>query len=228
MVEGQHKDGSIFPIRLSVSKVGEGADVVFIGMIDRLEDKSVSITINANGIIVSCNQVVEDMFGFKPGELLGNNVNMLMPSPHKERHGSYLQNYSKGGEAKVIGKVRNVPAKHKNGTVFPVSLQVEHVQMGNIELFRGKIEKVEFMEAMFSIDDAGIIVSCNHNFVLPLFGYTSNELVGQNISQLIPEIHQSTQDTIATIDTKAEPTLKKHKSTSSSSSGSNLSFSIKF
>lgn len=215
MVEGQHKDGSIFPIRLSVSKVGEGSDVVFIGMVDRLEDKSVSVTINSNGIIVSCNQVVEEMFGYKPGELLGNNINMLMPSPHKERHGTYLQNYSKGGEAKVIGKVRNVPAKHKNGTVFPVSLQVEHVKMGNIELFRGKIEKVESMEAVFSIDDTGVIVSCNHNFVLPLFGYTSGELVGQNISRLIPEIHQSTQDTMS-----VEPETKKQKSVNSSTSSS--------
>ena len=65
---------------------------------------------------MSCNQLVEEIFGYRPNELTGNNINMLMPSPHKEKHNSYLANYSKGGDPKVIGHVRNVPAKHKNGT----------------------------------------------------------------------------------------------------------------
>jgi PAS domain S-box-containing protein len=198
MVEAQSKDGSIFPIRLSVSKVGEGPDTVFIGMIDKLEDKSASITIDASGTIISCNQAVEELFGYRPAELIGNNVTIIMSSPHKERHNSYINNYRKGGVPKVIGQVRNVPARHKNGNMFPISLQVEHVKMGNIELFRGKLEKVDMMEAVFSIDDEGTIVSCNHNFVLPLFGYTTSELIGKNISILIPEIHQSTAEDTTT------------------------------
>lgn len=144
IVEGQHKDGSIFPIRLSVSKIGEGDETIFIGMIDKMEDKSASVTINITGIIVSCNQNVEELFGYKANELIGQNVNLLMPTPHKEKHNSYIQTYLQGGVAKVIGKVRNVAARHKIGTVFPISLQVEQLKVGSIILFRGKIEKVRF------------------------------------------------------------------------------------
>jgi tRNA A-37 threonylcarbamoyl transferase component Bud32/PAS domain-containing protein len=133
---------------------------------------------------------VEEIFGYKPNEVIGNNVNMLMPNPHAERHDSYIKNYIAGGEAKVIGKVRNVAAKHKNGTVFPVSLQVEQLKIGNINLFRGKIEKVETMEAVFTIDDTGTIVSCNMNYVEPLCGYSNHDLMGKNIGILFPPVHQ--------------------------------------
>jgi len=215
IVEGQHKDGSIFPIRLSVSKIGDGDDTIFIGMIDKMEDKSASITINTNGSIVSCNQNVEELFGFKANELIGQNITVVMPSPYKEKHNSYLQSYLQGGTAKVIGKVRNVAAMHKSGTVFPISLQVEQLKVGSIMLFRGKIEKVDLMEAMFTIDDSGTIVSCNQNFTQPLFGYSNAELLGKPISILIPHLHQNTHSvdifSPSKDSPKGEPERKKQK-----------------
>lgn len=156
IVEGRHKDGGIFPIRLSVSEVGTGEEKVFIGVIDKLEDQSAQVTINSQGVIISCNQNVQELFGFKTNELIGKNVSVLMPAPHKENHDGYITSFLKGGSPKVIGKVRNVPAKHANGTVFPISLQVEQLKIGQLTLFRGKIEKVETIEAMFTIDEAGI------------------------------------------------------------------------
>jgi PAS domain S-box-containing protein len=210
IVEGQHKDGSIFPIRLSVSKIGEGDDTIFIGMIDKMEDKSASVTINTNGNIVSCNQNVEELFGYKANELIGQNINVVMPSPHKEKHDSYLRSYLGGAAAKVIGKVRNVAAMHKSGNVFPISLQVEQLKVGSIILFRGKIEKVDLMEAMFTIDENGVIVSCNQNFTQPLFGYSNAELIGKPISTLIPHLHQNTHS-IDVFAPSKEPERKKQK-----------------
>jgi len=210
IVEGQHKDGSIFPIRLSVSKIGEAEDTIFIGMIDKMEDKSASVTINTTGIIVSCNQNVEELFGYKANELIGQNVHLLMPSPHKEKHNAYISSYLQGGVAKVIGKVRNVAARHKGGNVFPISLQVEQLKVGSIILFRGKIEKVELMEAVFTIDESGKIVSCNQNFVQALFGYSNSELMGKPITTLIPHLHQNTHS-IDVFGTSGEPERKKQK-----------------
>jgi len=210
IVEGQHKDGSIFPIRLSVSKIGDGDDTIFIGMIDKMEDKSASITIDTAGTIVSCNQNVEELFGYKANELIGQNVSTLVPSPHKEKHNSYIQNYLQGGSAKVIGKVRNVGARHKSGSVFPISLQVEQLKVGSITLFRGKIEKVDLMEAVFTIDEEGKIVSCNQNFVRALFGYSNTELLGKSITTLIPNLHQNT-GTTDVFGSGSEPDRKRQK-----------------
>ncbi len=84
-------------------------------------------------------------------------------------------------------------AQHKNGTIFPIALQVELLKVGPVELFRGTLERVDTMEAVFTIDDDGTISSCNHNFVLPLFGYTTTELIGKNISILIPKLAETCQ-----------------------------------
>jgi len=187
LVEGQHKDGSIFPIRLAVSEVQMEGAKVFIGMIDRVEDTAGTVTANSEGTIISCNKQCEAIWGYSVSELVGKNLSVLMPSPHRERHDQYIAAYRRTGIMKVINHTRNVPAQHKNGAVFPVSLQVTMLKVGAVELFKGRVEKVDTeMEAVFTINQQGYIVSCNRNFLTPLFGYTDAELIGHHIHVLVP------------------------------------------
>jgi len=82
------------------------------------------ITINQQGVIVAVNSATEKIFGYSPAEMEGQNVSMLMPSPHREKHDGYLADYQKTGEAHVIGKGREVTARRKDGSLFPVDLAV--------------------------------------------------------------------------------------------------------
>src|SRR5208282_6133874 len=61
------------------------------------------ITIDERGAIESFNQAAEKIFGYKAREIIGINVKVLMPSPHREAHDSYLVNYRHTGHAKIIG-----------------------------------------------------------------------------------------------------------------------------
>lgn len=79
--------------------------------------------------------------------------------------------------------------KHKDGSFFPISLQIQYVKSGPVELFRGRMEKTSWMEAAFTLDERGVIIACNHNFVIPLFGYSHGELVGKQLDILLPGIH---------------------------------------
>jgi len=190
LLEGQHKDGTIFPIRLSVSEVSLGAtQQLYIGMIERVPNRTVIITADLRGVITGVNASVTEVWGYQPSELVGQNLKVLMPEPHFSMHDHYMAEYQRTGKRKVIGRVRNVPARHKSGLVFPVSLRVDHICKPGVEMYRACVEKVDtYLEAVFTVNDQGVIESCNHNFVMPLFGYDPRDLVGQPLHMLMPDI----------------------------------------
>ena len=82
------------------------------------------ITINGHGVIESFNPGAETMFGYNTEEVIGKNVNILMPEPDSSSHGQYLDSYHRTGQAKVIGIGREVAGKRKNGSTFPMHLSV--------------------------------------------------------------------------------------------------------
>jgi two-component system sensor kinase FixL len=77
------------------------------------------------------------MFGYSEAEAVGQNVSVLMPSPYRERHDSYLARYAATGEKKVIGRGRVVVGLRKDGTTFPMELAVGEVTSGSAPLFTG-------------------------------------------------------------------------------------------
>lgn len=97
------------------------------------------ITIDERGIIQSFNKACERMFGYTAGDVVGQNIKMLMPSPYAENHDQYLQNYHETRQAKIIGIGREVEAKRKDGSLFPIDLSVAEVSVGSQKLFSGII-----------------------------------------------------------------------------------------
>ena len=97
------------------------------------------VTIDESGLIQSFSQAAEAMFGYAVGEVIGRNISILMPSPHKELHDSYIQRYLATSERHIIGIGRKIEARHKDGTIFPVELSVGEVNVGNIHIFTGFI-----------------------------------------------------------------------------------------
>lgn len=97
------------------------------------------ITIDVNGIIESANRAALDLFGYEERELLGQNIKMLMPTPHRENHHKYIHHYIKTREAKIVGIGREVEGVKKDGSRFPFRLAVSEVRFGNQVIFTGII-----------------------------------------------------------------------------------------
>jgi PAS domain S-box-containing protein len=97
------------------------------------------ITIDERGIVQSFSVAAERLFGYSAGEVIGRNVNVLMASPYKEQHDSYLERYHRTGERRIIGIGRTVEARRKDGTIFPMELAVGEVRIGSTHLFTGFI-----------------------------------------------------------------------------------------
>ena len=93
------------------------------------------VTMTPAGTIELLNRAAELMFGYGPGELIGQDVTMLMPSPYREEHSSYVQNYLDTGQAKVIGIGREVVARRRDGSQFPIHLSVGEGKVGNRRVF---------------------------------------------------------------------------------------------
>lgn len=101
------------------------------------------ITINSHGIIESFNPACERIFGYKLPEVIGKNIKMLMPDPYHSNHDGYISNYMKTGNAKIIGTAgRQVSAKRKDGTVFPIDLSISAFELEDGKHFSGIIRDI--------------------------------------------------------------------------------------
>lgn len=100
------------------------------------------ITINPSGIIESFNPSAERIFGYTKNEIIGKNINILMPEPYHSEHDGYLKHHQKTGEKKIIGKGREVYAKHKDGRIFPIDLNVNAFENIHGKMFVGSIRDI--------------------------------------------------------------------------------------
>lgn len=82
------------------------------------------ITIDETGKVLSFNKTAEKLFGYRFDEIVGQNVNRLMPEHYAAKHDGYLQGYLESGEALETGLIREVEGQHKNKQNFPMRLSL--------------------------------------------------------------------------------------------------------
>jgi len=97
------------------------------------------IIIDERGRIESVSTTAERLFGYSPEEVSGRNVSLLMPSPYREQHDSYIERYLATGERRIIGIGRIVVGQRKDGTTFPMHLTVGELRTGHRHHFTGFI-----------------------------------------------------------------------------------------
>ena len=158
-VTGRRRDGSTFPLHLSVGEMSIKGERKFTGMLHdltkraRLEDelrasearwRSVIdsavdgiVVIDAHGRIEAFNPAAVRLFGYEEREVVGRNVNMLMPSPYHEEHDTYLARHLATGVQKIIGTGREVTGLRRDGTTFPLHLSVGKMTAGGEQRFTG-------------------------------------------------------------------------------------------
>jgi two-component system sensor kinase FixL len=100
------------------------------------------IIIDHRGNVELFNAAAESMFGYQSAEVVGNNVNMLMPEPYQAEHDNYLQNYMHTNKARIIGIGREVKAQKKSGEIFPIELSVGEVKDSSHMQFVGIIRDI--------------------------------------------------------------------------------------
>ena len=95
------------------------------------------ITIDARGIVQTFNKGAVQIFGYEMEEVLGQNVSMLMSETIAREHDDYLRRQQETDAAHVLNMTREVTARRKNGVLFPLSLAVNRIKLGDSILYTG-------------------------------------------------------------------------------------------
>jgi len=173
------------------------------------------VLIDAQGRIEEFNPAAERLFGYSRDELLGRNVSVLMPEPYRGEHDGYVRSYLETGEKKIIGTGRRVTGRRKDGSTFPLHLTVGEARFDGEPKFTGIIhdltdqaaleDRLRSSEARWRaivesavdgivvIDSRGRIESFNPA-AERLFGYTEDEVIGRNVSVLMPPPYRDEHD----------------------------------
>ncbi len=99
-----------------------------------------TIVIDVRGVVTSFNAAAERQFGHPENEVVGRNVNMLMPEPYHGEHDGYIQRYLTTGQKRIIGIDRIVVGRRKDGSTFPMKLTVGEIRHGEQIFFAGFVQ----------------------------------------------------------------------------------------
>lgn len=100
------------------------------------------VLIDTRGVVTRFSRSAEQMFGYAAGEVVGRNVSVLMPQPYHGEHDGYIQRYHHTGEARIIGIGREVVARRKDGSEFPIELSVGQFVSDELSGFVGILRDI--------------------------------------------------------------------------------------
>jgi PAS domain S-box-containing protein len=89
------------------------------------------VMIDAEGRVTLWNPSAERMFGYTAAEMLGQRVHdLVVPSDYRERFEAAFPGFQKTGQGAAIGKIREMTARRRDGSEFPIDLSLAAVHEG--------------------------------------------------------------------------------------------------
>jgi len=102
------------------------------------------VLIDHRGRIQAFNRAAERLFGYAAAEVSGANINILMPEPDRSAHDGYIDRFVATRLPHIIGRGREVEARRRDGSLFPVFLSVGAVEGSEPPRFIGFMQDISF------------------------------------------------------------------------------------
>lgn len=145
-LQGRRKDGSEFPIEISLSPFTENGEMFVDAFVADITERKRSeqlhhkiearlrlmMQTNPNGLLVvdeqgaieMANPALEKMFGYGPGELLNQSVERLLPKELRHHHVQQRGEYLRQPSIRPMGQGKNLEGVRKDGSVFPMRISL--------------------------------------------------------------------------------------------------------
>lgn len=189
---------------MKLTDADNAADGIFFPALE--QNMMGAVLINENDEVMFFNPAAEKLWGYKREEVIGNNIDMLIPRDLRPAHPEYIRHNREGGKARVEGMSRELQLEKKDGskiwTRFALSkvsaegkvyylalVRDASVEMAQKEQTRQLIIAVDHLDRpVIVLDPERHIVQCNRAFT-EMFGYCINEASGMQPDTLlnIPE-----------------------------------------
>lgn len=174
------------------------------------------ILTNMRGEMQQINAAAAAMFQWPMAEMRGNNVSMLMPSPFRENHQRYVDQYLETNDSIIVREGRKVEGMKRDGTIFPLFVRVVDSEVGGERFFASYLRDLSSEQALVSdivelghqlntivekydhcilvTDHQGNITQCN-DAAVDILGWSAEELENMNVRELVAdERHRRNHD----------------------------------
>jgi PAS domain S-box-containing protein len=213
---GRRKDGSEFPIEISLSPLRTPRGVYAMAAIRDASGRrkaqeqfralletapDAMIIIDSAGLIRRVNAQTEQLFGYRREALIGRPVEVLVPEHLRERHAGHRDGYFHQPKSRGMGAGMELAGRRKDGSEFPIEISLSPLETEDgtwataavRDLSARKKAEQRFRalletapDAMVIIDQTGLIRLVNVQ-AERIFGCGREEMVGQPVEMLIPE-----------------------------------------
>lgn len=117
----------------------------FSGMIDITPEGIISIS--EAGLVTLYNRGAEAIFGYKPEEVLGRPLDMLLPESQRARHAKLVAGFAGSEEqSRLMSRRGEITGLHKDGHTFPAEASISKLTLGEEMIFTVMLRDVSDMK----------------------------------------------------------------------------------
>nr|XP_012422210.1 PREDICTED: PAS domain-containing serine/threonine-protein kinase [Odobenus rosmarus divergens] len=187
VVDVVSRSGEKIPVSVWMKKVKQEHSLCRVVVLEPVERVSAWVAFQGDGTITSCDSLFALLHGYASGEeVLGQHIADLIPSVQLPPPGEPVpQNL----------KIQRSVGRAKDGTTFPLSLKLKSESSSEMVEDNSAVPELGYsasiwvfstISGLITLLPDGTIYGINHSFALMLFGYGKTELLGKNITFLIP------------------------------------------